>query len=72
MTHCLKATKSQAKPTLGEFTESEAGVYQPVFTPVTQPGEATITLSLHGIITTVTAEPREQMMGVTTSTLHAS
>ena len=33
VTRTLKATKSQAKPTLGEFTETEAGVYQSVLLP---------------------------------------
>lgn len=46
VTRTLKATKSQAKPTLGEFTETEAGVYQSVFTTGTQSGEATITVSV--------------------------
>ncbi|EFF5410125.1 intimin-like adhesin FdeC [Escherichia coli] len=39
VTRTLKATKSQAKPTLGEFTETEAGVYQSVFTTGTQSGD---------------------------------
>ncbi|MFP1455036.1 hypothetical protein ACLB1O_17640 [Escherichia coli] len=41
-----KATKSQAKPTLGEFTETEAGVYQSVFTTGTQSGEETMPSAL--------------------------
>ncbi|EMK5104349.1 inverse autotransporter beta domain-containing protein [Escherichia coli] len=49
VTRSLKATKSQAKPTLGEFTETEAGVYQSVFTTGTQSGEATITVSVDGM-----------------------
>ena len=62
VTRSLKATKSQAKPTLGEFTETEAGVYQSVFTTGTQSGEATITVSVDGMSKTVTAELRATMM----------
>lgn len=68
MTRSLKATKSQAKPTLGEFTETEAGVYQSVFTTGTQSGEATITVSVDGMSKTVTAELRATMMDVANST----
>ncbi len=64
MTRTLKATKSQAKPTLGEFTETEAGVYQSVFTTGTQSGEATITVSVDGMSKTATAELRATMMDV--------
>lgn len=69
VTRSLKATKSQAKPTLGEFTETEAGVYQSVFTTGTQSGEATITVSVDGMSKTVTAELRATMMDVANSTL---
>ncbi len=72
MTRSLKATKSQAKPTLGEFTETEAGVYQSVFTTGTQSGEATITVSVDGMSKTVTAELRATMMDVANSTLSAN
>ena len=72
VTRTLKATKSQAKPTLGEFTETEAGVYQSVFTTGTQSGEATITVSVGGMSKTVTAELRATMMDVTNSTLSAN
>ncbi len=72
MTRTLKATKSQAKPTLGEFTETEAGVYQSVFTTGTQSGEATITVSVDGMSKTVTAELRATMMDVANSTLSAN
>lgn len=72
VTRSLKATKSQAKPTLGEFTETEAGVYQSVFTTGTQSGEATITVSVDGMSKTVTAELRATMMDVANSTLSAS
>ncbi|KAA0644914.1 hypothetical protein E2K60_26680, partial [Escherichia coli] len=40
------------------FTETEAGVYQSVFTTGTQSGEATITVSVDGMSKTVTAELR--------------
>lgn len=72
VTRSLKATKSQAKPTLGEFTETEAGVYQSVFTTGTQSGEATITVSVDGMSKTVTAELRATMMDVANSTLSAN
>ncbi|OUJ67111.1 invasin domain 3-containing protein [Escherichia coli] len=72
VTRTLKATKSQAKPTLGEFTETEAGVYQSVFTTGTQSGEATITVSVDGMSKTVTAELRATMMDVANSTLSAN
>lgn len=58
VTRTLKATKSQAKPTLGEFTETEAGVYQSVFTTGTQSGEATITVGVDDMVKPVTAELR--------------
>ncbi|HFG4068463.1 TPA: inverse autotransporter beta domain-containing protein [Escherichia coli] len=69
VTRSLKATKSQAQPTLGEITETEAGVYKSVFTTGTQSGEATITVSVDGMSKTVTAELRTTMMDVTKSTL---
>ncbi|TLI80034.1 intimin-like adhesin FdeC [Escherichia sp. E2562] len=69
VTRTLKATKSQAQPTLSEFTETEAGVYQSVFTTGTQSGEATITVSVDGMSKTVTAELRATMMDVSKSTL---
>lgn len=72
VTRTLKATKSQAKPTLGEFTETEAGVYQSVFTTGTQSGEATITVSVDDMSKTVTAELRATMMDVANSTLSAN
>ena len=72
VTRTLKATKSQAKPTLGEFTETEAGVYQSVFTTGTQSGEATITVSVDDMSKTVTAELRATMMDVSNSTLSAN
>lgn len=72
VTRTLKATKSQAKPTLGEFTETEAGVYQSVFTTGTQSGEATITVSVDGMSKTVTAELLATMMDVANSTLSAN
>lgn len=72
VTRSLKATKSQAKPTLGEFTETEAGVYQSVFTTGTQSGEATITVSVDDMSKTVTAELRATMMDVANSTLSAN
>ncbi|EOX4621494.1 inverse autotransporter beta domain-containing protein [Escherichia coli] len=72
VTRTLKATKSQAQPTLGEFTETEAGVYQSVFTTGTQSGEATITVSVDGMSKTVTAELRATMMDVANSTLSAN
>lgn len=72
VTRTLKATKSQAKPTLGEFTETESGVYQSVFTTGTQSGEATITVSVDDMSKTVTAELRATMMDVANSTLSAN
>lgn len=45
MTRTLKATKSQAKPTLGEFTATESGVSVCLYYR-TQSGEATITVSV--------------------------
>ncbi|MGA6531068.1 inverse autotransporter beta domain-containing protein, partial [Escherichia coli] len=44
VTRSLKATKSQAKPTLGEFTETEAGVYQSVFTNGQSANQITLTV----------------------------
>ncbi len=60
VTRSLKATKSQAKPTLGEFTETEAGVYQSVFTTTIA---ATYTLTAkveqaNGQVSTKTAESK--------------
>ena len=72
VTRTLKATKSQAQPTLGEFTETEAGGYQSVFTTGTQSGEATITVSVDDMSKTVTAELRATMMDVANSTLSAN
>jgi len=69
VTRGIKSAKSQAQPTLGEITETEAGVYQSVFTTGTQSGEATITVSVDGMSKTVTAELRATMMDVTKSTL---
>ncbi|MEG8136556.1 inverse autotransporter beta domain-containing protein [Escherichia marmotae] len=69
VTRALKSAKSQAQPTLGEITETEAGVYKSVFTTGTQSGEATITVSVDGMSKTVTAELRATMMDVTKSTL---
>ncbi|MFP1452571.1 hypothetical protein ACLB1N_16830 [Escherichia coli] len=72
VTRSLKATKSQAKPTLGEFTETEAGVYRYLILTGTQSGEATITVSVDGMSETVTAELRATMMDVANSTLSAN
>ncbi|HBA3646415.1 TPA: intimin-like adhesin FdeC [Escherichia coli] len=72
VTRALRSAKSQTQPTLGEFTETEAGVYQSVFTTGTQSGEATITVSIDGMSKTVTADLRATMMDVTKSTLSVS
>ncbi len=72
VTRALRSAKSQAQPTLGDITETEAGVYQSVFTTGTQSGEATITVSIDGMSKTVTADLRATMMDVTKSTLNVS
>ncbi len=72
VTRALRSAKSQAQPTLSDITETEAGVYQSVFTTGTQSGEATITVSIDGMSKTVTADLRATMMDVTKSTLNVS